>query len=89
MARELRDRLVAEGIRTERYGSEESLGKRIRHGETMKIPYLLVMGEKEIADHTVTVRNVKTKKQVTVSIDEFVTKTIADIAERKLDASIG
>jgi threonyl-tRNA synthetase len=88
-ARALHTRLLEQGIRADFYDSTESLGKRIRHGETMKIPYLLVIGEKEIEDAAVTVRNVKTKKQVTVSMDDFVTKTTADIAERKLEASIG
>lgn len=88
-ARDVQKKLAEQGMRTEFFGSEESLGKRIRHGETMKIPYLLVMGEKEIAENSVTVRNVKTKKQVTVSVDEFTKKTTEDIRERKLEASIG
>ena len=55
----------------------------------MKIPYLLVMGEREMTDKSVTVRNVKTKKQVTVTIAEFITATEKDVAERTVDASIG
>lgn len=86
---ELQKKLVELGMRVQFFGSEESLGKRIRAGETMKIPYLLVMGEKEIEEKSVTVRNVKTKKQVTVSVEEFVQKTSDDIHKRKLEASIG
>ncbi|MEQ1849425.1 MAG: threonine--tRNA ligase [Candidatus Peribacteraceae bacterium] len=84
----LENELKGHGIRTQFYSSEESLGKRIRAGEQMKVPYLLVMGDKEIAEKSVTVRNVKTKKQVTVSVDEFTEKTIADIQGRKLEAAI-
>lgn len=87
--REIEQELKKQGIRTQFYSSEESLGKRIREGEHMKVPYLLVIGEKEIADASVTVRNVKTKKQVTVSVDEFVKKTVKDIGSRSLEASIG
>src|SRR3989338_4344642 len=76
-------------VRTVFYGHEESLGKRIRQGEQQKIPYLIVVGDKEVEAKSVTVRNVKTKKQVTVSKDEFVKTTVQDIAERKLEASIG
>jgi threonyl-tRNA synthetase len=44
------------GIRTELDNSDESLGKRIRNGEKSKTPYILVVGEKEVADKTVAVR---------------------------------
>ncbi len=81
--------LRGRGVRTQFFSSEESLGKRIRDGEKMKIPYLLVMGDREVAEQTVTVRNVKTKKQVTLPVAEFTTKTLQDIQERKLEASIG
>ncbi len=77
------------GVRCTFQSSAESLGKRIREGETMKIPYLVVVGDREAAEKTVTVRNVKTKKQVTVPLREFVEKTVADIRGRKLEASIG
>lgn len=81
--------LKAKGLRTQFFSHDESLGKRIRDGEKSKIPYLLVMGDKEIEAKSVTVRNVKTKKQVTVTIDEFMTKTLSDIANRTLEPSIG
>lgn len=87
-ARSLEKQLLSHGIRVQFYGHEESLGKRIREGEKQKIPYLLVMGDKEIAENTVTVRNVKTKNQVVVPIAEFIEKTVADILNRNLDASI-
>jgi histidyl-tRNA synthetase len=47
------------------------------------------MGDKEIADKTVAVRNVKTKQQVVVPVSEFLEKTLEDVRLRKLDASIG
>jgi threonyl-tRNA synthetase len=81
--------LKGRGVRVEVLPSSDSLGKRIRDGEMMKVPYLLVLGDREIAEKTVTVRNVKTKKQVGVGIGEFTEKILADIAGRKLEASIG
>ena len=78
-----------QNMRFELLPSSESLGKRIREGEKMKVPYLVVMGDREAADRTVTVRNVKTKKQVTVPLQEFFEKTASDIRDRKLEASIG
>jgi threonyl-tRNA synthetase len=69
--------------------SVDSLGKRIRDGEMMKVPYLLVLGDREIAEKTVTVRNTKTKKQVGVGVGEFATSIEKDIESRALEAGIG
>lgn len=88
-ALQLQKDLQSRGVRTQYFSHEESLGKRIREGETQKIPYLLVMGDKEIEAKSVTVRNVKTKKQVTLSIAEFTEKTMTDIAARSVELSIG
>jgi threonyl-tRNA synthetase len=88
-AQKLVQELNAKGIRADWSDSTESLGKRVREGEQWKIPYLLVMGDKEIADKTVAVRNVKTKQQVVVPVSEFLEKTLEDVRLRKLDASIG
>ena len=76
-------------MRTVLMDHTESLGKRIRDGETRRIPYLLVMGDKEVEAKTVTVRNVKTKKQVTVPASEFLSTVTADVNTRKLELSIG
>jgi threonyl-tRNA synthetase len=81
--------LQGRGVRVEILPSTDSLGKRIRDGEMMKVPYLVVLGDREVAEKTVTVRNVKTKKQVGVTVTEFIEKTLADIKSRKLEASIG
>ncbi len=88
-ARALEKDLRAKGVRTRYFGHEDSLGKRIREGETQKIPYLLVMGDREVTEKTVTVRNVKTKKQVPVPVTEFTDKLMSDISGRALEASIG
>ncbi len=82
-------KLMEKGIRIEYMSSSESLGKRIREGETQRIPYLLVIGDKEIADASVTVRNIRTKNQVAVPIDEFIASLTNDVAQRKLELSIG
>ena len=88
-ATELGMKLLEKGLRVEEMHADDSLGKRVREGELQRIPYLLVMGDKEIADQTVTVRNVRTKKQVTVPVSEFIATTLNDVAQRKVEASIG
>jgi threonyl-tRNA synthetase len=87
-AAEVMSAMQSRGMRAMLAGHEESLGKRIREGERQRIPYLLVIGDKEVNEKTVAVRNVLTKKQVTVTLDEFLRKTAEDIAERRLEASI-
>ena len=80
---------MEKNLRVAYMNSEDSLGKRIREGEQQRIPYLVVLGDKEIESGTVTVRSVQTKEQVSVSVDEFLEKTVKDVRERRLKASIG
>jgi threonyl-tRNA synthetase len=54
-----------------------------------RIPYLLVLGEREAAEGAVTVRNVITKKQETVPLSQFVASLLTDIRERRLQAAVG
>lgn len=88
-AAEVGMKLMQKGLRVELMSSDESLGKRIRSGETQRIPYLLVIGDKEMAEGTVTVRNIRTKEQVAVPLDEFIASATSDAASRKLELSIG
>ena len=50
------EKLITAGIRTELKDENETVSKRIRAGEVQKIPYLLVVGDKEIAADSVRVR---------------------------------
>jgi threonyl-tRNA synthetase len=81
--------LEAKGIRVEMTDPADSLGKRIRDGEQSKIPYLLVVGDKEEADKAVAVRNVKTKKQATLGLQVFIDAIARDVAARTLEPSVG
>ena len=88
-ALEVEAALKEQGIRTVLLGATDSLGKRIREGEKQKIPYLLVLGEKEKDSKSVAVRNTRTEKQEVVPFDQFMEKTLSDIAERRMELSIG
>ncbi|MBT3293179.1 threonine--tRNA ligase [Candidatus Peregrinibacteria bacterium] len=88
-ATEIAEQLNKIGIRVEQFDSSESLGKRIRKGEQQRIPYLLVLGDEEQKAKTVSVRNVLTKNQVTVSLSDFIKKTEEDVSSRSLDRSFG
>ncbi len=76
-------RLRGQMIRAEMAPQSETVGKKIREGTTAKIPNLLVVGEKEQADGTVTLRRYGQSEQHTLSLDAFegaLRKTIADRA---------
>ncbi len=63
--------LRQEGLRTEIHNQDEGLGKRIALASKQKIPYLIIIGEKEVTDKTITIRQFGTKEQKTMSVEEF------------------
>ncbi|MDO8504499.1 MAG: threonine--tRNA ligase [Candidatus Liptonbacteria bacterium] len=71
--------LQAEGIRVELGEANETLGKRIREAELKKIPYVLVVGEKEEMDGTVSVRHYKRGQEGTVKTDALIKKLTEEI----------
>jgi len=75
--------LKSAGIRAEIDNSNETLGKKIRAGKTKKIPYLLVVGEKEKEVGTVAVNFRDKKEQETMPIEQFVQLVQKEIAEKK------
>ncbi len=77
------------GLRVVSFDHTESLGKRIREAEQQKIPYVLVIGDKETEAKAVAVRNIKSKKQVMVPVGEFVRTVTQEVAGRKLELAIG
>ncbi len=77
--------LQAHGIRTQMRTHEDSLGKRIRESEKLKVPLALVLGDREGADNTVTVRSAKTQEQVTMPRTAFLDALLASIKNRSLE----
>jgi len=81
-SKNLYDKFKANKLRVELDDSEEKLAYRIRNAQIMKIPYSLVIGDKEVQNGTVTYRKYGSEKQVTVSVDEFL-KLINEEIESK------
>jgi threonyl-tRNA synthetase len=73
-ANEVNKTLFDAGLRCEVDDSNETLGKKIRNAEMSKVPYMIVVGEKEVADKNLTVRDYATKKQEVMSVAEFLKK---------------
>ncbi len=76
--------LEAKGIRVEIDDREEKLGYRIREAQMKKIPYQLVLGDKERDERTVTYRQYGEQKQTTVSLDEFICMILKQIENKAL-----
>ncbi len=71
-AKELNERLINEGFRTILDDSNEKLGYRMRNSITKKIPYALVIGDKEMENDEITYRRYGSEKQITVKTSEFI-----------------
>ncbi len=82
-AKELRNLFIDEDFRAEIDLSEEKLGYKIREAQTNKIPYTLVIGDKEVETKSVTYRKHGSQEQVNVSYDEFVKMIKTEIKEKK------
>ncbi|MEA2337532.1 MAG: threonyl-tRNA synthetase [Thermoanaerobaculia bacterium] len=82
--RETAAKIRAAGLRVETDESNEKLGAKIRDAQLKKIPYMLVVGEKEVASGTVSVRKRTGGEQLSMSIDEFVAEAKRVIAARAL-----
>ena len=71
-AQEIKDKLVAAKIRVEADLRNEKLGYKIRQAQMEKIPYMLVIGEKEIENNVVAVRTREGGDMGTMSLDDFI-----------------
>lgn len=75
--------LVAAGIRAELDGSDESLGKKIRAAKQAKLPYFLVIGEKEVANGNVTLES-RTGESTPLTVAELAERLTGEINGRTL-----
>ena len=84
-AQKVCDALEAENVRVELDARAEKLGYRMREGQVQKVPYLLVIGNNEKEENTVSYRLHGEQKTTTVSLDEFVEKVKTQIATKALE----
>ena len=78
------DLLNEKGIRAKLDSRDEKLGYRIREAQMKKVPYQLVLGDKERDEGSVTYRRHGQRLQTTVSIDEFIDMILTQIREKKI-----
>jgi threonyl-tRNA synthetase len=80
-AEEVSDKLKDAGIRAELDENNETLGKKIRQGKIEKVPYMLVIGDKEIESKKVTIEGRNDYKD-TMSVDELIEKLRKEIKNK-------
>ncbi|MBQ3381698.1 MAG: threonine--tRNA ligase [Oscillospiraceae bacterium] len=75
--------LEAEGIRTEVDYRNEKIGYKIRSAQMEKVPYMLVIGDKEVETHTVAVRTREGKDLGAMEMDAFLEKIETEVLTKK------
>jgi threonyl-tRNA synthetase len=81
-------KLSNNGFRVEKDLRNEKIGFKIREAQLLKIPYMVVLGEKERENSTLAVRERRSKETVTLSIDEFIDKLSLQVKEKHLGEAI-
>ncbi len=78
-ARQLQDELKSQGVRVSIDDRNEKMGYKIREAQMQKIPYQIVVGDKEVENNQVNVRQYGSQDQETVEKDEFIWNLVDEI----------
>lgn len=82
-ARQLQDELKSQGVRVSVDERNEKMGYKIREAQLQKIPYQIVVGDKEVENNQVNVRQYGSQDQETVEKDEFIWNLVDEIRLKK------
>ena len=83
-AKTLKNLLIEEGIDSEIYDKNDSLNKRIRLAEKQRVPYVVVIGDAEVTNKTVAIRDRRAKEQYNLTQDDFMVKLIQQLKEGRI-----
>ena len=82
-AKQVYEALRAKNIRCELDSRNEKIGYKIRYARQVdRVPYMLIIGEKEVAEGNVSVRDRDTDQTTVMTMDEFIAKLTKEIADR-------
>ncbi|MFQ3877767.1 threonine--tRNA ligase [Staphylococcus xylosus] len=85
-ARLIQDELKSQGVRVEIDDRNEKMGYKIREAQMQKIPYQLVVGDKEVENSEVNVRKYGSQDQETLEKDEFIWNLVDEIRLKNKDS---
>ncbi len=83
-AKELKNQLIDLDIDCEIFDKNDSLNKRVRTAEKQRVPYVVIIGDEEVENKTVAIRNRRTKEQYNLSFDEFMVELSQQLNEGKI-----
>lgn len=83
-ANALKKALMAEGIDAEVYDKNDSLNKRIRTAEKQRVPYVAIIGDEEVANRSVAIRNRRSREQYNLTQDEFMVELRQELQKGKI-----
>ena len=86
--RSVLERLKAAGLRAELDDRQEKIGFKIREAQLQKVPYMLVVGDRENADGAVSVRTRKGGDQGSQALPAFIDRALAEVRERVADPEL-
>ncbi|MGL5507129.1 MAG: threonine--tRNA ligase [Paraclostridium sp.] len=81
-AKEVQKALFDKGIRVELDDRAEKIGYKIREAQLQKVPYMLVVGEKEVNEKKVSVRSRDNGEMGAIEIEEFIANVLKEVEER-------
>jgi threonyl-tRNA synthetase len=84
-AKIVNEKLNAAGIRCELDQRSEKIGYKIREAQLQKIPYMVIVGEKEAEEGTISVRNRKEGDKGSLALDAFIDEIKNVIATKSLE----
>ena len=84
-AKEVNDKLFALGYRTQLDDRSEKIGKKIREAQVQKVPFMLIVGEKEVESRTVAVRQRHGGDLGAMTLDDFIARMQHDIDAKAND----
>ena len=87
-SKEVLDKLTEAGIRAEMDTRSEKIGYKIREAQTQKIPYMLVVGQKEEEEKTVSVRSRFAGDEGASSVESFIESIQKEIEEKNLRETV-
>ena len=77
------ERLKAQGLRTEKNFDNEKIGHKIREGTMRKIPYLVIIGDKEVSEQTLSIRKRAGETLAPMAERDFLELILAEIKQRR------
>ncbi|NLB90180.1 MAG: threonine--tRNA ligase, partial [Clostridiales bacterium] len=84
-AQELAQTLRQAGLRVHIDNRNEKIGYKIREAQADKVPYMVILGDKEVEEKKISIRHLKGEQRELIDVDPFITQLLHDIETKKID----